>query len=150
MFAVAYGEDHHNAFVGEPPGGERQRAGRGMVEPLGVVEQHHQRHLLGKIGQQREHSKADQQPILCPGRRLSEGRAQCCCLDVGKRLDVPELFVQQQVQGTESDFRFRFHAADAQHAHIGGEVGRVAQQRGLADAGLALDHDCTAAAAARV
>jgi hypothetical protein len=60
------------------------------------------------------------------------------------------MFVQEEMQGTESDLCLRFHAADPEHPHTGSVVGRIVQQRGLADPGLTLNDDRAAAATTRV
>ena len=57
---------------------EQQRLGARAVEPLGVVDQHRDRALLGVRGEQAERRRADREPILGlrPGRSASAPRAR--------------------------------------------------------------------------
>ena len=47
----------------QPPGDERQRLRRGLIEPLRVVDHADQRPLLGHLGQQAQHRQADEEAI---------------------------------------------------------------------------------------
>ena len=68
----ADGEQQHDRLRSEPPGHERQHQGRGLIKPLGVIDQAEQRQLLGGIGQQAEHRETDEEsgragaPVLSP------------------------------------------------------------------------------------
>ncbi|MEV7629073.1 hypothetical protein [Actinoplanes sp. NPDC089786] len=49
------GRTHQGDLLGlQPPGDEREHLGRGVVEPLRVVDQAGQRAVLGRLGQQRQ------------------------------------------------------------------------------------------------
>ena len=50
----------------QPPGDERERQRRRLVQPLGIVDHTQKRTLFGDLGQQPEYPQAHQKPI---GRR---------------------------------------------------------------------------------
>ncbi|MEU9833233.1 hypothetical protein AB0D67_17045 [Streptosporangium sp. NPDC048047] len=47
----AYGEQHRDPFRPRPPGGEQQRVGRGLIDPLEVVDHADQPVRNGRLGQ---------------------------------------------------------------------------------------------------
>jgi hypothetical protein len=64
---VTCGEDDRDRLGAQAAGREHQRLGRGPVQPLCVVDQAHQRSVLGELGQQRSHRQPDQEAVAGPG-----------------------------------------------------------------------------------
>ena len=60
---LADGEHHRDPLREQAPRDERQRLRGPAVEPLRVVDQAHQRPLLGRLGQQAQHRQADEEVI---------------------------------------------------------------------------------------
>jgi len=65
-------EQEQDGLGVKPSADEPQDLGRRYVEPLGVVDQAHQRPLAGGLGQQAQHGQPDQEPIRRIAARQSE------------------------------------------------------------------------------
>ena len=142
--------DEHGDRVGlQPPRHEHERLGRRAVEPVGVVDDAQQRPLVGGGGEQAQHGDRDQEAVLDPLGRQPEGAAQRGGLHVGQLAGAVEHRPQQLVQAGEGQLGLGLDAGPREHAHPVGAGQRPLQQRGLADPGLAAQHQHTAARATR-
>jgi len=98
---VAGGKQQHHPLGLEPPGGEGERVGRRLVQPLRIVHQADQRPLLGDLGEQAERAHRDQEAVVAVGRGEPEGALQGGRLGARKPLDVVEHGPDDLVQGGE-------------------------------------------------
>ncbi len=144
--ALAGGEEQHDALRAEPARDEPQRVGRGGVEPVRVVDQAQHRPPLGEprtaaTGTPRRPGSAR------AGRRRPGPSADPQRGRLGRRhaVEAAEGRAQELVKGGERQLRLRLHAARAQDLHVAGPLAGVLQQRGLADARLAPQHQRSAA-----
>jgi hypothetical protein len=60
---LAGSEEHCDALRLEPPGGEDERVGRRLIEPVGVVHQAENGTLLRKLGEHAENRDRDEEAI---------------------------------------------------------------------------------------
>ncbi len=134
-----------NTSATAPPaaaGRRTQRLRRGPVEPLRVVDQADQRPLLGRLGEQAQHGQADQEAI---GRRR---RAAARTPSAARRAAAPGSRSQpvehrraQLVQPGERELHLRLaRPRPARRGQPGARSASVLQQRRLADARLAAQH----------
>ncbi len=70
------GDHEGDGFGQEAARQERQRVGRLLVEPVGVVDHAQQRSLLGHLGQEAQHGQRDQEPVGPDGVAQAEGALQ--------------------------------------------------------------------------
>ena len=84
-FGLPHAEEHRDAVFIEAAGDERHRGGRGLIEPLGIVDHTQQRLLLGYRREQTQRAAED-------GEALSDGvPIECKRRAEGGRLRVGEL-----------------------------------------------------------
>ena len=131
----------HDALGAEPARDEDQRLARRVVQPVDVVGDHEVGLLLGGGGQQRQHPGRDGEAVE-RGRRLQRQRAaQRRGLDLRDLPAQVQQRRQQLQQARERDVGLGLVAARAQDPEVALDRGvqRTAQQRGLADPGLAVE-----------
>ena len=143
--ALASAEKHDDAFRFEPPGDEDERVCGCVIEPLSIVDQAQERLIFRGLGEQAQDRERDEEAVLASPRCQAERSTEGGSLRLRKTLDVLENRADDLVQGGERELRFRFHPGAAEHAHAGGLVARVLQERRLADARLAGDDEDGAA-----
>ena len=98
--------DQNRDRVGhQPSDGEQQSLGAGAVEPVGVVDQHSDRALLGVSGEQTERRRADRKPLLGPGRPERERALERDRLRLRDAVEHPERRAQQFEQRRERNLR---------------------------------------------
>jgi hypothetical protein len=73
--AVAHGEHQGNGLRREAARDEREHLTRRPVEPLRIVDEAHERALLGGGGQQVQRRESHQEPIECGGATHPECRS---------------------------------------------------------------------------
>ena len=134
-------EQHRHALGAEPARGEPQRLERRLVEPLKVVDHAHDRPLLRREREQAEQRRADRQPRLRSGRLELQGTGERRRLRRGQPVAQAEHRPAQLGQPRERLVRLRLEPAHAQHRHAVGALERREQQGGLADPGLAAQHE---------
>ena len=144
------GDDDGDRIGEQAPSREQHGLGGSFVQPLGVVEKHAERLLLGRGGEDSQGRGADHEPLASHGRPEREGRPQCGGLWRRQAVDVREHGAQELEQSGERDRSFLLDSARSENAHLAGARRGVGQQRALADAGLAADHERSARADARV
>jgi hypothetical protein len=148
---IAGGDQQHDPLGLEPSGGEGERVGRRLVEPLGIVDQADQRPLLGHLREQAQRAHTDQEPVGAFGGGEPEGALEGGRLGTWKPLDMVEHGPDELIQGREGQLRLGLDTGPPQHPHAPvGPVGGVGQQRRLAHTDLAPDHQGAAAQLARV
>ena len=72
----------------ETAGDEPEDLGRGVVEPLRVVDDADERLLLGDLGEQRQRGQADQEPVGRRRRAQPEHRRERIALRIGQAVEV--------------------------------------------------------------
>ncbi len=147
--AVPGPEQQRDALVLDPPGHEEERRGRGVVEPVRVVDDREDRLLLGGLGQHAEGGEEDQEPVGIAAGRLAERRPQGVRLGLRHAVGAPHDRAEQPLEGGEGQRRLRLDPLGAEDGHPSGAGGRVGDQARLAHAGLAADDQCTARAGPR-
>jgi len=106
-----------------------------------VVDQAQQGLGGGLLGQQPHRGQADQETVRCPALLHAEGQPQRGALGRGQGIQDGQARPEQLVQGREAQLHLGLDRVDPDDLHArGGGLG-VVQQRGLADAGLAPDHE---------
>ena len=119
------------------------------VEPLGVVDHADERSLLGDVGEQAQHRQPDEEAIRRIAGAQPERRAQRIALRAGERVEPPEQRRAQLMQAREGDLHLRLDAAGAHDPAPRRALCDVAQKGRLADAGLPMQDQRAALAAAR-
>jgi hypothetical protein len=138
--AVARGEQQRDPFGLQPAGDEKQRVGRGLVEPVGIVGDHEDRALFGCVVEQAEGSEEGEEPVAL-ALDLPEGRLQRSPLRYGKPAQTPAQRPQQPLQRGERQRGLRLDTLGTEHRHVGGRRGRIGQQHRLSAARHAADHE---------
>ena len=144
QLTVARREEQHDALRLKPPRRERQRIGRRPVQPLGIVDHAHQRDVLRSFREQAEHSDPDQEAVLDRHPRQPEGPGQRGGLRLGKARQQVEDRPHELVQRSERELGLGLDPHGTQHPHPRRVLGRVPQQRRLAEPGIATDDQRTA------
>ena len=135
--ALANRDQDRDRVGDQPPDGEQQRLGARAVEPVGVVDQHRDRPLLGVGGEQAERRRADREALLGAGRPERERALERDRLRLRDPVEHPERRAQQLEQRRERDLRLGLDPAGAQQLHPARSARGVLEQRGLADPRLA-------------
>ncbi len=120
----------------EPSGDEAQDLGRGLVEPLRVVDDADERLLVGDQGEQCQRPESHQEPV---GRRpgaQSEHRRQRVALRDGQPVEEIQHGCAELVEAGIGQLHLRLDARGPGDMPAGDSVGHVAQQGALAHAGL--------------
>jgi hypothetical protein len=123
--------------------------GRGLVEPLCVVDDAQQRLLLGSFGEEAEKREPDKKRA----RRLSGaepgGDAECVTLRIRETFDELEKRQTELLQRRVVELHLSLDAGSTNNAKVLGRPDRVLEQRGLADSGLPMDYQDRAMAVPR-
>jgi hypothetical protein len=108
---------------------------------VAVIDQAHQRLVLGRFGQQVQHRQADEEVVgRRPGSQAKGGRERVA-LRLGQPRKVVEHRGAELMERGEGQLHLRLHARDPDQPQVRGRPGHVVQQRALADPGLTADHD---------
>lgn len=112
---------------------------------MAVIDQAHQRAVLGCLGHQAQHRQSDEERV----RHRTGPQAQRDRERVALRLRQEPKAVEHRgaelVKSGEGQLHLRLHARDPYQPQVRRRPGHVVQQRCLADPGLAADHHDTAA-----
>ena len=127
---------------------ERQRQRGGAVLPLRVVDHADERALLGGAGEQAEHGDAEQEAVGRRARAQAEGGAQRVALWSRQRVEAVEQRCAQLVQAGERQLHLGLDAGRPHDAAVRRTRHQVLEQRRLADARLAAEHEHLAPAPA--
>lgn len=147
---LARREHQGHRFGQEAARHERERLGRCLVEPLGVVDEADQRLLLRGVRQQAQHRQANQQAVGRLAGRESERRGECVALGAWQVRQPFQQRYAQLMQAGERDLHLGLRAGNPHDPTPGAHRRQVVQQRRLADARLTAQHEHTAAAAPHV
>ena len=143
--------EHHRDGLGEQPAGDEPEHLRGgLVEPLQVVDDAQQRLRLGHLRQERERGETDEEAVRCRAGRETERDLQRLLLRCGEHVEVVQQRPVELVQPRERQLHLGLDARDLQHPEVAGLADDVVQQRALADARFAPQHQHPAAGGARV
>jgi hypothetical protein len=128
-FAIARCKQDRDALCLEAPRHEQQRVTRGLVEPLGIVDQAQQRALLGSLGEKAEYGHRHEEAMLGARSLQSERPAERAPLGVRQRLDAREDRAQELMKRGERQLRLRLDAVACEHAHVAGPLESQVEQR---------------------
>ena len=137
---LAHGEHQPDRFRSQTARDEGQRLRRRPVEPLRVVHDAHERALLGHVGQQAQYGQADEEPIRGAALAQTEHGAERFVLRTGEALQAIDELRAQLMQPCERKLHLRLHARHPGDTAPRRAPHQVLQQRALADAGLAAQH----------
>ena len=145
---LADGEQQHHSFGVQAARHEPQHHHRFGIQPLHVVDHAHQRHLRRHLGQQRQHRQRDQEPVRRRPGHQPERAAQRVPLRPRQPLQLIGEREQEPVQPGITQLRLRLHPGQPGGLQASRRRGgdRLVQQRGLADPGLAAQHQGAAVA----
>jgi hypothetical protein len=141
---VPHGGQQQDGVRGQPAGGEDQRLGGRQVQEVGVVDQDRERLVLGEPAEQAQGRRADGEPVATGPRPQGQGRRERVGLRGGDPVEMHQRGSQQLEQPAEGDLRLRLRAGGPEQPHAGGRRRGVLEQRALADAHLAGEHQDTA------
>ncbi len=145
------GREHHGqALRLDPAGGEHQRLGRRVVQPVRVVDDAQDRLLLRGLGQQAQHGERHEEPLLVAALFQAERAPQCPGLRLAEPVDQRQDRAQQLVQTGVGKSRLGLDPGRVENRHAGGLPAGVVQQRRLADPRLTQEEQHAALPAARV
>ena len=137
--------EHDRDRLGQqPPRDERERLRGHAIEPLRVVDEAHQRPVLGCVRQQAEDSQPDQESIGRLALDQPERGPQRVGLRARESLQPVEQRGAELVQAGERELHLGLDADGPSDLAVRSRVQQIRQQRGLADARLA-SHDEDAA-----
>ena len=137
---VTDADDHRDRFGFQPAGHEGQDLGRGLVQPLRVIDQAQQRLVRGHLGQQGQNRQTHEEAVRCAARTQPEGDAESITLRSGQPDTAIQHPAAELVQRREGQLHLRLDALSACHLEVLCGTGGVTQQLGLADTGLAAHH----------
>ena len=135
-----HGEQKGDAVELESARGEAERVGRRSVEPLRVVDHDEERLLLSDGRKEAQQRCPDGEPVAL-GSWSECQAAQDGRLMLGDVLEVVDDRSAQIQQARELELRLGLEPRRLHDDHRLRQVGGVAQQRGLPDAGLAGEHE---------
>ncbi|GAA3105920.1 hypothetical protein GCM10020001_024550 [Nonomuraea salmonea] len=138
--AIPGSEDHDHALGVQAPGGEQQRLPRGAVEPLRVIHETQQSRLVRVLRQEGQHRQPHQHRLRAGRGPEPERRLQGRALRAWQRGEMTERRAQQQLQPRERQLRLELDPRAAGQPQVAGRRGGVVEQRRLADARLAAQH----------
>jgi hypothetical protein len=142
-------EDEGDRLGIEAAGDERQRLRRRAVEPLRVVHDAQQRLVACRLGAQAEHGEPHEQAIRRVAGAEAERGAERLALGPGQRVQVLEQGRAELLQPGVRELHLGLRARRSHDAAARRLVRHVLQQRGLADASLAAQHQHRASAGAQ-
>ena len=137
---LARGEHQPDRLRAQAAGNEGQRLRGSRVEPLGVVHDADERPLLRYICQQAQHRQADEEPIRRGAVAQAERNAKRIALRAGQAVQAVQERRAQLLQSGVRQFDLGLDAGRPGNAAPGRVPHQILQQRGLADPGLAAQH----------
>jgi hypothetical protein len=124
---------HHRHRVGvQTPAGERQGVGRGPVNPLGIVDNHHYRLILGRNGEQFHGGRTEREAVLDPPIRFPQDSSDAALVGVGQLAHVAQQRSQQKLQPGQSQIGRAVHPRRPDHSAALASFDRVLAECGLA------------------
>jgi 8-hydroxy-5-deazaflavin:NADPH oxidoreductase len=142
-------EDHRDVLGQKAARHEREHARRCTVEPLRVVDHTEERLLLGGLRQQAEDREPDEERIGRPSRAQPERDLEGVALRIGQALHQVETRRAQLLERGERELYLPLDADRARDPEVRSRPDRIVEQRGLADARLAVHRQHAALPVAR-
>jgi hypothetical protein len=136
-------EDQAERLRAQPAGDERENLCRGVIKPLLVIYQAHQRPFLGHVGQHVQDGQTDQEPVRRRARAHAERSLQRVTLRQGEALEDIEHWPTQLVQRGERQFHLRLDTGRVRHPAAGRSPDQIVQERRLTHSWLAVHHQGT-------
>jgi len=116
LLRLARGEEQHDSLGMEPTGREHERLGRGVVEPVRVVDDTEEWALAGRTGKQGQRRRGDDEPLghrpVLQGERGAE-RARLMSRQLRERVHDRS---QELLQPCECDLRLGLDTERTQNA----------------------------------
>jgi hypothetical protein len=146
FFTEATGEQQENGLLAHPSQGKRQRARRGRIEPLEVVDSEHERGLPGENIQRAPDSDAERARIRAIGGILDEERhlERAAPRRRQRRQHALERVLEEVAEARvgKTSLHLRWlRQEDAESPRTRGVDARTPERR-LPDPRLALEHEC--------
>ena len=120
---------------------ERERSGRGVVEPLCVVDDAQQGLLLSSIGEEAEYRESDEQRARRWSPAEPEGDAERVTLRIRESVAELEDRRTELLQRRIVEVHLPFDADSPNDAEILALLDRVLEQRSLANSGLPMHYE---------
>ena len=141
--------EHQGDPLGEQSAGDDgQRLRGGAIKPVGVVDDAQHRADVRRAREQVENGEPDEQPVGRGADAQAERRTRGDALRFGQVDETVEHRPAQLMQSREWQLHLELDAGGLGDGETPGGVSEVLQQRGLADAGLAPQHEHSRLAAA--
>jgi hypothetical protein len=134
--AGARGTHERDPLREKAPGREAEHLRGGIVEPMGVVDDAHERIVLRDVGEQPEHGHADEEPVRGIAGVQAERRGERTRLWPRQVIEPVEHGTAQLVQARKRQLHLGLDARCADDATSDRPLRQVVEERGLADAGL--------------
>jgi hypothetical protein len=136
---LAHREDHRGRRGRQVSGDERERLGRGRVQPLRVVHHADQRSLAGQVRQQAQGCHDDREAVRDVSAAHAERDPQRVPLRIRETPDSVQEWRAQLVEPGERQLHFLLDTGHPHDAAAGRALRQVIQQRGLAGSRLTAD-----------
>ena len=146
LVGLADGEHHGHGFDPQPAGDELQRLHRRPVQPLGVVHDAEQGLFLGDLAEQGQDGQPHQEAVGRGAGPQAEGRPEGVALRAREPVQPLQVRAAELVQAGVRELHLGLDAGRAADPAAGRAVDEELEQRGLADSGLAAQHQDPAAA----
>ncbi len=147
---LAHREQHCDRIGIEAPRDELEGQRRGGVEPLGIVDEANEWRTVGHLGEQTQHGQAEEERVWRRAHREAEDCADCSALWSGQVVETVEHRHAHAVQSRERERHLGLDSGRPCHPARRSALAYVLEQRGLADPGLASEHEDPALAGLRV
>ncbi len=135
QLALAHGYQHRDPFRLEPASHEQQGLGRGVVQPLGVVDTAQDGRLLAGFREEAQYSERDQEAVLDTVSAEAECALERGRLRPGKPADQVQVRPHELMDAGKRQLVLGLDAHAAQHLHVRGLRLRVLEQSRLPDSG---------------
>ena len=139
-FAFACRKQHHDALGVKPPRDEQQRLGRDLVQPVCVVHEAENRAAVRHLREEREARGVDEEALFSAPLPEAQRAAECRGLRAGQPVQMTQRRPDQLVECRERKLRLGLDSSRGEDVHIAGSIAGIPEQRGLADARIAV-HD---------
>ena len=134
-------EREHDPFRQQTARHERERSSRGVVEPLGVVDDAQQGLLLSSTGQEAENCEPDEERARRVPGAEPERDAERVALRIRETVAELENRRTELLQRRVVELHLPFDADSPNDAKILARLHRVLEQRSLADSGLPMNDE---------
>jgi len=136
--------DQANRVGHEAAGDKCERLRRGLIEPLGVIHQTHQRLLVGRVGEQPKHRQTNQKAVRSRPTGQPEDRPQCIALRFRQTINPIQHRAAQLIQPRIRQLHLGLHTRGASHPPSRRPPRHVLQQCRLAHPRLTTQHQSAA------